>query len=102
MDDIMKQNPDLMKQFANAAVSSIGKPSGGDNEPSPPRRQHEYVSHDINMHGRPDMNGPSDIDDIINQMNLQPSGMPDLDTISIVSGDTDKISQSSKGITLNL
>ena len=54
------------------------------------------------MGGRPDMNGPSGIDDIINQMNLQPSGMPDLDTISIVSGDTDKLSQSSKGITLNL
>ena len=101
MDDIMKQNPDLMKQFAKAAVSSIGK-TGGSDEPPPTRRQSEPSSRDINMGGRPDMNGPSGIDDIINQMNLQPSGIPDLDTISIVSGDTDKLSQSSKGITLNL
>ena len=98
MDDIMKQNPDLMKQFAKAAVSSIGKT----NDEPPPTRQQRPVSHDINMGGRPDMNGPSGIDDIINNMNLQPSDIPDLDTISIVSGDTDKLSQGSKGITLNL
>ena len=98
MDDIMKQNPDLMKQFAKAAVSSIGKT----NDEPPPTRQQRPVSHDINMGGRPDMNGPSGIDDIINNMNLQPSDIPDLDTISIVSGDTDKLSQGSRGITLNL
>ena len=34
MDDIMRQNPDLMKQFASAAVGSIGK----QNEPRQPER----------------------------------------------------------------
>ena len=44
------------------------------------------------------MNGPEDIDNIINTMNLQPNTMPDLDNISVISGD----SNNSKGITLNL
>ena len=48
---------------------------------------------------RPEMSGPDgDIDDIINNMNLQPNLVPDLDNISIMSGD----SNNSKGITLNL
>ena len=48
---------------------------------------------------RLEMNGPvADIDDIINNMNLQPNNIPDLDNISIMSGD----SNTSKGITLNL
>ena len=47
------------------------------------------------------MNGPAGIDDIINQMNLQPNNIPDLDNISLMSGDTDKKSNSG-GITLNL
>ena len=29
MDDIMKQNPDLMKQFTQAAVNSVGKQNEG-------------------------------------------------------------------------
>ena len=29
MDDILKQNPELMKQFASAAVGSINAPGGG-------------------------------------------------------------------------
>ena len=28
MDDIMKQNPDLMKQFASAAMNSVSQPPG--------------------------------------------------------------------------
>ena len=34
MDDILKQNPDLMSQFAKAAVGSISKPK--ENNFSPP------------------------------------------------------------------
>ena len=37
-------------------------------------------------------------DNIINNMNLQPNTGPDLDSISMISGD----SSTSKGITLNL
>ena len=104
MDDIMKQNPDLMKQFAQAAVGSIGQPSGG--------RQPEQMRTDIPPQmsrpapqqqrppSRPDMDGPAGLDDIINQMNLQPN-IPDLDNISLMSGDTDRRSNSG-GITLNL
>jgi len=40
------------------------------------------------------------IDDIIKNMNLQPNAMPDLDSLSIMSGDSDK--NSTKGFTLNL
>ena len=41
------------------------------------------------------------LDDLINQMNLQPNNIPDLDSISIMSGETDRKSNSG-GITLNL
>ncbi len=47
---------------------------------------------------RPDMNGPDGIDSLIKTMNLEPNKIPDLDNISLVSGDTDRKS----GITLNL
>ena len=35
MDDILKQNPDLMNQFAKAAVGSIGKQENEYNPPPP-------------------------------------------------------------------
>jgi hypothetical protein len=106
MDDIMRQNPDLMKQFASAAVGSIGQNAG---------RQPEQMRTDIPQmsqqrpqqpqqqrpQSRPDMDGPAGLDDLINQMNLQPS-IPDLDNISLMSGDTDRRSNSGGGITLNL
>ena len=90
MDDIMKQNPDLMKQFAKAAVGSIGKtsePERMDTRARPPPRN--------------EMSESDGIDNLINQMNLQPSNIPDLDSISLMSGETGKLSQNS-GITMNL
>ena len=52
---------------------------------------------------RSDMSGPDGIDDLINKMNLQPDKIPDLDAISLMSGDTDrKSSGTDRGITLNL
>lgn len=106
MDDIMKQNPDLMKQFAQAAVGSIGKQGQPQYQPPPMRepvqvRQEPGIpqqSNDI----RPEMDGPGGLDDIINQMNLNPNEIPDLDSISLMSGDTDRKSSASGGITLNL
>ena len=86
MDDIMKQNPDLMKQFAKAAVSSIGKTSEPDRM-EVPRPQPTP--------GRQEMEGTSSIDNLISQMNLQPSDMPDLDNISLMSGDTGRGSEMS-------
>ena len=101
MDDIMKQNPDLMKQFAQAAVGSIGKQNPG----PPPMRQNVAQqppppTNDIRQSMSPEMDGPSGLDDIINQMNLQPGNIPDLDNISLMSGDTDQ--KSTNSITLNL
>ena len=114
MDDILKQNPELMKQFASAAVGSMNAPGGGGAPPGmagmmrgmgfpgmggpsvqtpkqqPPRRPPSPQ--------RPDMDGPDGLDDIIKTMNLEPDKLPDLDNISLISGDTDRKS----GITLNL
>ena len=47
------------------------------------------------------MSAPDGIDDLINKMNLQPDKIPDLDAISLMSGDTDRKS-TDRGITLNL
>ena len=132
MDDILKQNPELMKQFASAAVGSmneqggpppgmagmmsglsggggggggglagmmsglmgglggggggLGGLGGGGGPPQrPPSPQ------------RPDMDGPDGLDELMKTMNLEPDKLPDLDNISLISGDTDR-----KGITLNL
>jgi len=99
MGDIMQQNPDLMKQFAKAAVGSMA------GQPQQPQQQEQSMPdfmqqpQQLSTPSRLEMNGPvGDIDDIINNMNLQPNTGPDLDNISIMSGD----SNTSKGITLNL
>ena len=80
MNDIMKDNPELMKQFASAAMGNVmGAPPN--QAPPPPSQQNEMV-------------GPDDIDDIIQNMNLQPNQV-DLDQISISS-------DLSNGVTMNL
>ena len=79
MGDIMKDNPELMKQFASAAMGNVmgGQPN---QQPQPQMQQ--------------DMVGPDNIDDIINDMNLQPNNI-DLDQISIMS-------DLSNGLTMDL
>ena len=131
MDDILKQNPELMKQFASAAVGSMneqggpppgmagmmsglsggggggggglagmmsglmgglgggGGGGGGLGGGGPPQRPPSPQ--------RPDMDGPDGLDELMKTMNLEPDKLPDLDNISLISGDTDR-----KGITLNL
>ena len=108
MDDILKQNPDLMNQFAKAAVGSIGKT---DNEYSPPPMRNTNIREEPRAPAPPqqhqpsqpreEMSGPSGLDDLINQMNLKPEDIPDLDNISLMSGETDRKSNVS-GITLNI
>ncbi len=95
MEDIMKQNPDLMKQFAQAAVGSIGKTGGGGGD----IRQPEPIRTDVPP-PRNEMSGPAGLDDIMNQMNINPNDVPDLDNISLMSGDTDR--KSISGLTLNI
>ena len=119
MDDILKQNPDLMKQFASAAVGSMGSdaPPGmagmmrgmgfpGSQQGPPPGQQGQQGQqgqgpgqvHRPAAPQRPDMDGPDGLDDIIKNMNLDVDKLPDLDNISLISGDTDR----KGGITLNL
>ncbi len=108
MDDILKQNPELMKQFASAAVGSMGAPGGGGAPPGMegmmrgmgmmPPSQSRQTNRRPPSPQRPDMDGPDGLDDIIKTMNLDTDKLPDLDNISLISGDTDRKS----GITLNL
>ena len=96
MDDIMKQNPDLMKQFAQAAVGSIGQ----QNAPRNPQQVRKNIPKPSNPQ-RKEMNGPAGMDDIMNEMNFQSNNIPDLDSISLLSGDSDRKSSGS-GVTLNI
>jgi len=100
MDDILKQNPDLMNQFAKAAVGSIGKT---ENEYNPPPMRNMNVQREQprQQPTREEMDGPSGLDDLINQMNLKPDDIPDLDNVSLMSGETDRKSNIS-GLTLNI
>ena len=145
MDDVLQQNPELMKQFAEAAVGSMNKGQQQQRPPEPPNPlaammgmgggpgggnplsglmgglmggmgggpppQQRGPPQGGPPGGRPrpvsparsDMSGPDGIDDLINKMNLQPDKIPDLDAISLMSGDTDKKSSGTdRGITLNL
>jgi len=124
MDDVLRQNPELMKQFAEAAVGSMDKgppqqsqqaaqqapqqaPAGyGPGPPNPlammmgmggPSQSNQPVR--PTSPARSDMEGPDGIDELITKMNLEPNKIPDLDSLSLMSGDTDK---KSGGITLNL
>ena len=97
MDDIMKQNPDLMKQFAKAAVGSIGQ----ETQRVPQNVRKNVPRPSTNTPSRKEMTGPAGMDDIMNEMNFQSSNFPDLDTLSIMSGDSDRKSSGS-GVTLNI
>lgn len=81
IDDIMRQNPDLMQKFSQAAMNSVSSSSPGFskfmgtvNEPRDRDREREPT--------RPEMKGPSDISDILN--GLKPKTIH-LDDASVVS-----------------
>ena len=122
MDDILKQNPELMQQFAKAAVNTPksqpdgGMPTGGMGMGGMPGMGglmsglmggmmgggNPMAAMSGNMPTGPkmppkrsEMKGSNDIDDIINNMNIDVDNI-DLDNISIISGD------SGNGITLNI
>jgi hypothetical protein len=151
MDDVLRQNPELMEQFAQAAVGTMNKgpPSQGFNAPNQPPPQMapppnplaammggggggnplasmmgqmmggmggggmggggmggmgqrpQQPSQRPSSPARSDMSGPDGIDDLITKMNLQPDKIPDLDNLSLMSGDSDRKSGGG-GITLNL
>lgn len=117
MNDIMQQNPDLMKQFANAAMSQMGNDnpgfsnlmadvnggSFGGRPPSPPQPPQ--------MAMRRDMDGPKGVDEILaslntgGSMNTAPSvGLQDINSLdSIRNVDlNNKMKKSNNSITLDL
>ena len=151
MDDVLRQNPELMKQFAEAAVGTMNGPGQAPQPQVPPQPPNPLEAmlgggggggnplsglmgglmggimgggdggnpleammgggqnkkgQTVSQDGRPvsptrsDMSAPDGIDDLITAMNLEADKIPDLDNISLMSGDSDK--KSGGGITLNL
>ena len=102
MGDIMKQNPDLMKQFASAAASSMGNTQpgfsnfmgglfnggGGGGQQAPPQQAPPP---------RREMSGPPNINDILNNMNSS-SNKVDIDVNSNYS---ESDMEGTKNINLN-
>lgn len=143
MDDVLRQNPELMQQFAQAAVGTMnngpqtpqvpqpppmsapqnplaammGMGGGGGGNPlasmmnglmgpmmgqgaSQPNHSGPAGGHRTTSPARSDMSGPDGIDELITKMHLEPDKIPDLDNLSLMSGDSG--GRGSGGITLNL
>ena len=97
MGDIMKQNPELMQQFAKAAVNTMGEQDSGlgnlmgdmmnmqqpssqsrREPPTPPREPSRKPP-------RKEMNGPPDLDQILNQLSEKNINNINLDSASELS-----------------
>lgn len=93
LDDIMRQNPELMQKFTQAAMSSVGPGlSGFMNTVQPPRefaRQErpDYSRPEVREvrteKPRPEMKGPSDINDILNGLKPKTVQMDEGSTVSL-------------------
>jgi hypothetical protein len=103
MDQIFSENPELKKQFASAAMNGMNENAKA--SPPPGGGMPNMMNMMSSMMGgggggppaRAEMNPPTDdLDDIINQMNLNPNNI-DIDSISLNSGDS-----KNDGITLNI
>jgi hypothetical protein len=94
MDDIMRQNPELMQRFTQAAVNSMSSTNPGFSgfmntvqqhrpaapEPPrydpPPRAQQSSRFTERPSTTRPEMKGPSDINDILSGLKTKPISAP--------------------------
>ena len=99
MGDIMRQNPDLMRQFTQAAGSSMGQQNpgfsnlmgglfngGGGGGGSMPQRQAPQQPSQPPPQSRREMRGPPNIDDILKDINASnSSNKVDLDLQSGIS-----------------
>jgi hypothetical protein len=95
LDDIMRQNPELMQKFTQAAMSSVSPGfSGFMNTVQPPRQEREFsrpeprqevreVRTERETKPRPEMKGPSDINDILNGLKPKTVQMDEGSTVSI-------------------
>jgi hypothetical protein len=102
MDDIMRQNPELMQKFTQAAVNSMGASNPGfsgfmnnmmpnmSHPSAPPQQQPQSPYHIPSRNQqssqppkRPDMKGPSDIDDILSGLKPKQQAEDALSSVSI-------------------
>ena len=113
MDDIMKQNPDLMNHFTKAAMSSMESKTPGlsnfmndfgmshsQQEPRNMRSVPQSYDEEPKPSMRQDMKGPSNIDNLLSNINKSSKNttinvdkdstisMDDLDNISLASGNS--------------
>jgi len=91
LDDIMRQNPELMQKFTQAAMSSVSPGLSGfmntvqprefaRQEPRPDPREVKEVRTEK---PRPEMKGPSDINDILNGLKPKTVQMDEGSTVSL-------------------
>ena len=92
LDDIMRQNPELMQKFTQAAMSSVSPGlSGFMNTVQPPREfarpEPNYSRPEVREvrteKPRPEMKGPSDINDILNGLKPKTVQMDEGSTVSL-------------------
>jgi hypothetical protein len=87
LDDIMKQNPDLMHKFTPAAVNSVVSThpglSGFMNSVQPPREPREFSKREDPEEKRPDMKGPSDINSILSGLKPKTIQLDQGSTVSL-------------------
>ena len=72
LDDVMRQNPELMQKFSQAAMNSMGQSSPGFSK----------FMNTVNEPTRPEMKGPSDISDILNGLKPRTVQMDEASNIS--------------------
>ena len=90
IDDIMRQNPELMQKFTQAAMNSVGPGFSGFMNASQPRadprpesREFRDTRPEVKTIPRPEMKGPSDINDILNGLKPKTVQMDEGSTVSI-------------------
>jgi hypothetical protein len=90
LDDIMRQNPELMQKFTQAAMSSVSPGLSGFMNTVQPRdysrpeqRPERTERPEVKTIPRPEMKGPSDINDILNGLKPKTVQMDEGSTVSI-------------------
>lgn len=91
LDDIMRQNPELMQKFTQAAMSSVSPGLSGFMNTVQPPREPNYsrpeprpeVREVRTEKPRPEMKGPSDINDILNGLKPKTVQMDEGSTVSL-------------------
>jgi hypothetical protein len=85
IDDIMKQNPELMQKFTQAAVNSMGSSHPGFSgfvNSVQPTREREPVR-EVRTEKRPDMKGPSDINSLLSGLKPKTIQLDEGSTVSL-------------------